>query len=168
MQSETKSSQSLELDYSLNTYEGIDDLIIRIWWKIHETGDVTLLLKKKIEITDKALAYCSDLWDTIRNQHIDKFGITKSYKEYLDKIYKVATLKADLALTQNRMIKTFLFLAEKELEALTTGKAPNEYKIKAIIQNAIGRHIDPNKETVVEYYSEIQLLEERPKQDGKN
>jgi hypothetical protein len=66
------------------------------------------------------------------------------------------------------MLKTFLKLAELELESLTSGKVPNEYKHKAMIQNAIGRHIDPNKETVVEYYSEIQLLEERSKQDGKN
>jgi hypothetical protein len=168
MQSEVKSSQSLELEYSLDTYESIEDLILRIWWKIHETGDVTLLLKDKTEITDKVIAYCSDMWDTIRNQHMDKFGITSSYKEYLNQIYKVATLKADLALSQNRMLKTFLKLAELELESLTSGKVPNEYKHKAMIQNAIGRHIDPNKETVVEYYSEIQLLEERSKQDGKN
>jgi hypothetical protein len=168
MQSEVKSSQSLELEYSLDTYESIEDLILRIWWKIHETGDVTLLLKDKTEITDKVIAYCSDMWDTIRNQHMDKFGITSSYKEYLNQIYKVATLKADLALSQNRMLKTFLKLAELELESLTSGKMPNEYKHKAMIQNAIGRHIDPNKETVVEYYSEIQLLEERSKQDGKN
>ena len=168
MQSEVKSSQSLELEYSLDTYESIEDLILRIWWKIHETGDVTLLLKDKTEITDKVIAYCSDMWDTIRNQHMDKFGITSSYKEYLNQIYKVATLKADLALSQNRMLKTFLKLAELELESLTIGKVPNEYKHKAMIQNAIGRHIDPNKETVVEYYSEIQLLEERSKQDGKN
>lgn len=168
MQSEKKSSQSLELEYSLDTYESIEDLILRIWWKIHETGDVTLLLKDKTEITDKVIAYCSDMWDTIRNQHMDKFGITSSYKEYLNQIYKVATLKADLALSQNRMLKTFLKLAELELESLTSGKVPNEYKHKAMIQNAIGRHIDPNKETVVEYYSEIQLLEERSKQDGKN
>jgi hypothetical protein len=168
MQSEKKSSQSLELEYSLDTYESIEDLILRFWWKIHETGDVTLLLKDKTEITDKVIAYCSDMWDTIRNQHMDKFGITSSYKEYLNQIYKVATLKADLALSQNRMLKTFLKLAELELESLTSGKVPNEYKHKAMIQNAIGRHIDPNKETVVEYYSEIQLLEERSKQDGKN
>lgn len=168
MQSEKKSSQSLELEYSLDTYESIEDLILRIWWKIHETGDVTLLLKDKTKITDKVIAYCSDMWDTIRNQHMDKFGITSSYKEYLNQIYKVATLKADLALSQNRMLKTFLKLAELELESLTSGKVPNEYKHKAMIQNAIGRHIDPNKETVVEYYSEIQLLEERSKQDGKN
>ena len=168
MQSEVKSSQSLELEYSLDTYESIEDLILRIWWKIHETGDVTLLLKDKTEITDKVIAYCSDMWDTIRNQHMDKFGITSSYKEYLNQIYKVATLKADLALSQNRMLKTFLKLAELELESLASGKVPNEYKHKAMIQNAIGRHIDPNKETVVEYYSEIQLLEERSKQDGKN
>jgi hypothetical protein len=99
MQSEVKSSQSLELEYSLDTYESIEDLILRIWWKIHETGDVTLLLKDKTEITDKVIAYCSDMWDTIRNQHMDKFGITSSYKEYLNQIYKVATLKADLALS---------------------------------------------------------------------
>jgi len=155
MQSEVKSSQSLELEYSLDTYESIEDLILRI-------------CKDKTEITDKVIAYCSDMWDTIRNQHMDKFGITSSYKEYLNQIYKVATLKADLALSQNRMLKTFLKLAELELESLTSGKVPNEYKHKAMIQNAIGRHIDPNKETVVEYYSEIQLLEERSKQDGKN
>ena len=168
MQLLRKLYQSLKRQSLPNTYTKTSNLVLDIWWEIHETGNVTLLLKDKIKITQKVVDYCSEMWDSIKDQHISKYGMNDAYVEYLDKVYKLTALKQDYAITQDRMKKTFIAIAEKELEAITKGKQPNNSRDLWLVNSSINVSLDRFKSTVDDYFSCLSILEEKASYAGAN
>src|SRR3990167_5681406 len=85
-------------------YTSIKELPIEVWFDIHETGDLMLLFKdqKKAFLTDKL----NDLFDTIYNQFLNKFGLSDEYISELEERKQVALLQADLIITGQRHLKT--------------------------------------------------------------
>lgn len=161
MLSKIKSYLSSYRRSRLEIYAGIDDLILRVWDDIHETGNVTLLIKNKFKLTTSIIDYCSDLWDDIRQEQVDAFGMPQEYKEYWN-------LKADLAInelkyatTNNAWFLNLIKIAKSELAELEKLPKQDRTDTKSIIEKywLNGQRIDRNVTTVKEYFSYIKLLE---------
>ena len=118
----------------LDTYTSINDLIVHIWWKIHETGDVTLLIKNKFKLSKDVLDYCERLWEDIQDQHLQKFGMPDWYAEYLEKVRILALRKINYALTQDRKLITWINIAQVDVDKLRPTKKVDNYRTKAILE----------------------------------
>lgn len=160
MPSEKNSSQSLSSKSQPNTYTSIEDLPIGVWWKVNKTGDVTLLLLSEEKQTEKVIDYCIEMWDTIRDEHIQVFGMSHAFEDYLRQLNKVSIKRANFAISQNGLDKTWLAIEEKELADMMPKKQQNDYKVKLTIERALGITIDPRVYTVMEYYTAIQVAQE--------
>lgn len=163
MPSGKKSYQSLGSELQLNTYTSIEDMPIYVWWKINSTGDVTLVFKDKLKLKDNHVniyGYCSDMWDAIKDEHIEVFGMSHAFEDYMRQLIKVGIKRANFALSQNGLDKTWLAIEERELSDMQSTKKHNEYKTKLMLERALGINIDPRTYTVMEYYTAIQLAQE--------
>ena len=161
MQSEKELYQSLEKELQLDTYKSIEDLVVYIWWKIHSTGDTTRLIKGDFEASDDTTIYCNLLWDKIKDEHIDQFGLPHEYISYLKQLKKVGIQRAKYAMSQNGIDNTWVQIEERELEDMKGVAPTNEYRTKAILEERRGYRIDPHSTTVMEYSTYIKLEQER-------
>lgn len=146
------------------SYVSIDDLPIYYWWEVHETGDVTLLLKdSKFPITEKLVNYCSDLWDDLRQQHLDYVGVSQEYSRYLKLIADVALAKLQHAISGDNWDLFKLELKQGELDEIKDSPKEDNSETKALIEKhwLNGQRLDPKKITVKEYYSYIKSLQKQ-------
>lgn len=153
---------------ALSTYTTIEDLMINPWWKIHSTGNLFLLVKGEYEETKKNFNYLSNVWDDIKEQHVEKFGIEWDFIRYIEARDDLKILELEYAITQNRMDWTLWQMEKRTFDIKYKPKKVNEFKIKAMIEKSLGVRIDPNTTSVVEYYSYIELLNEMSKQQKAN
>lgn len=142
-------------------YDSIENLPLHWWWEIDKTGNVSLLSKEKPKKLYKFLLYCSDMWDYIRDEHIKTFGLSQEYLEYQNKRANLGILKAEYAISQDRINITWIKLAEIELAALNQTKKQNNFKTKNIIEVTLGiPRIDPKEIMTVEYYNYLELAQQ--------
>jgi len=167
MQLKKKSSHSLKKNYSPKSvnppevYDSLTNLILSVWWRIHETGDVLLLLKDKHVKSHKLKSYCLCKWSELKEEYINKFGMSESNKEYWTKAADIAIQKIDFALTKDRTKKTFIHIAELELASITPKRdKADDWKTKSILEKALGKRINPSDTVVMEYYTDIELMQE--------
>ena len=145
-------------------YLSIDDLPIYYWWEIHETGDVTLLMpENKFRITESLVNYCSELWDDIRQQHLDYTGVSQEYSKYLRLIADMSMAKLQYAISNDNWDLFKLELIESELDAIKDSPKEDNLETKSLIEKhwLNGQRLDPKKTTVKEYYSYIKSLQKQ-------
>lgn len=135
-------------------YDSIKTLVINNWEEIRETGNISLLLKEKVQNPSfKLLRYCLDVWNEIRDEEIRRFDTLN--KEYFRATAKVATLKINHAISQSPMDFLRLELAEGELAGLAQlEKPPTVTETKFILQGS-GIDINTRTDTVEDYYTAI-------------
>lgn len=134
------------------TYNSVDDLPIKIWFKIHDTGDLSLLCKGK-QIYFDGLEI---LFETIYNEFISRFGFSDEYLSDLERKKRLANLQADFIITKQRHFKT-LIAVEKEIQrqnAKDVSKQDLEITL-AKISKYYGFKLSSRDLTVAEYYSYI-------------
>jgi hypothetical protein len=140
-----------------NCYTSIKELPIEIWFSIHETGDLLLLFKDQKEafLTDKL----NDLFDTIYNEFLDKFGLSDDYLSELEERKQIALLQADLIITGHKHLKTLIEVS-KQSETLIKKKLerPNDLgRTLAQLGKYYGYHLN-EKISVYQYYSHINAI----------
>ena len=147
----------------LDTYLGIKDLTLNLWWEIHETGDVSLLIKNPFKLTKDVVDSCSDIWDDIRQQHIDAFGMPEEYKDYLRKLADVAIAKLQYAISDDRTDKMFAKIAQLELDDIISQPKQSNQEAMSIIELSLDMRypIDPQTTTVEKYYGLVKLAQKK-------
>lgn len=138
------------------TYNSVDELPIKIWFKIHDTGDLSLLCKgKKIYFDELEI-----LFETIYNEFISRFGFSDEYLSDLERKKRLANLQADFIITKQRHFKT-LIAVEKEIQrqnAKDVSKQDLEITL-AKISKYYGFKLSSRDLTVAEYYSYINNIQ---------
>jgi len=132
-------------------FESIDDLPIKIWFNIHEKGDVTLLLKKKYEVID--MDFLLEQWESIYEGFIKEFGFSDEFLADLNWQINLAELKADFIITGQKHLKTLIKIEQNKFkdEIIKPLKLDNTLaKMSKYYGFKLGRDI-----TVREYYSYI-------------
>lgn len=142
----TKESKRIE------TYNSVDELPIKIWFKIHETNDLTLLCKNSGEYFEGLEV----LFEKIYDEFITRFGLSDEYLAELEAKKRLANLQADYIITKQRHLKT-LIAVEKEIQkhnATELKKQELEVTL-AKISKYYGFKLSSRDLTVAEYYSYI-------------
>lgn len=132
------------------------------WWKLHETNDFKWLLKNEKK---KVNRYAQKVFNRIREEFINEFGIDKKYEEYLNKIVKLTLLKIDICLNKNKSKKIFADLLELELEDMLSEsekKIFNDNGFSAV-SKYLGTSIKIKEISVYEFYSHIKAIERHAK-----
>jgi hypothetical protein len=145
-------------------YASIDDLPIYYWWEIHESGDVSMLIKdSKFPITNNLLDYCSELWDDLQQQHLDYVGVSIEYSKYLRLVADVSIAKLQYAISNDNWDLFKLELIQDDLDELKGSPKEDNMETKSMIEKhwLNGQRLDPKKTTVKEYYSYIKSLQKQ-------
>ena len=96
-------------------YKNIEDLPIKIWFDIHESGNYNLLLISKTKITDEIYNTLHKCWESIYEQYIKEFGLSDDYLAHINVKKKIANLQADLVITGQKHFKTLIYSHKQQL-----------------------------------------------------
>lgn len=136
-------------------YKDIDELPVKIWFKIHKTNDYSLLLEVKEELTEKQIVRLSLVWEILVDQWITRFGFSDEYNKELDGEVAIANLQADYIITNDRYYLTLIAL-EKEKIKMNKGEVKEPAELNTILAKMskhYGFKLSSQDLTTDEYYS---------------
>ncbi len=157
-----KRKQSRPIPYSImpsfELFDSIKNLVMCKWDEIHETGNISILLKTETQnATYKVLHYCRDTWDDINEQWATKFGMSFDFKAYWAKKAEVAALEIVYALSENNWDLMLMNLAKDELELIRPKGKPNSMNDALIIEKDTGIKLNLQTDSVYKFYSATKL-----------
>jgi len=149
-------------------YSSIDDLPQWNWTQIHKTGNLAYIKKldsyRNIEEDNRLVL--EQIWLSIYDQYLEEFGLSKEYKEILERKKEIARMKNEFIMTDNRNLLNFIKIEELELEAsFDKSEGMNFESVVVGIERVQKIHIDIKKITVFEYNNYLRTLKEE--QNGK-
>lgn len=152
-----KSTEELK---QLNCFRSIDELPIKSWFDIHNSGDYRLLLKEIVTINETDFEKLFDLWQEMYNDYMERFGLSEEFKENLDKQIEIAKLKAQLIITGKKHLRTIIRIKEEELNSDNSGikKPLGLEELLAKMSKSYGFKLESKELTVVQYYSYLKAL----------
>lgn len=133
-------------------YSSIEDLPIWNWNQVHDTGNLGYLLHDHSEEEREDLG---STWDSLYDQYIKAFGISKQYLKELQIRKKIAQLQCELIITGDLSLKSFIGAEESYLEDMRKGKKLTFYGSIKNIEKDRGFRFDPKIESVKTYYTYI-------------
>ena len=123
---------------------------------IHEKKDLKYLLRSNKKLTN----HSAKIFDNLYSEFISIFGVSKSYKEYLEKLVEIETAEIDRVLLKDETMQTFIEIMQIELEELKARTMGGSYIDGAIaIEKFMGFKLNQKEVSVFEYYSYIKNLE---------
>ena len=134
------------------------------WVRMHETGDFTLLIKKK------GFFYYNieQVWRGLLNDFYSKHGIKGDFKEYLKKMRKLTMLICENGIRFDPLKDVKIRLLEQEMTLFTSKTEAVDFFINVTsVSKFIGYRIDPHVMSVSEYYGNIKLMEAQAKAQTK-
>lgn len=153
----------LRSDSSL-MHTSIKSLSTAKWWEINETHNYTLILKGSHPITQKIYDKCEQVFESIDQQHIDKFGHPKAFLDYwrdLNSLY----IKKIKAATKGGSAESHYEYAQIRFDAQYKKSVANNYKLKGMVEKALnlGYRINPDTMPIIEFSSLVELANETVK-----
>jgi hypothetical protein len=135
---------------------------------IHKTGNLSYLKKldsyRKIEEDNTNVL--ESIWLNIYDEYLEEFGLSKEYKDILERKKEIARLKNEFIMTDNRSLLNFIKIEEIELEATFDKSESMSFESVVIgIERMQKVSIDVKKITVYEYNNYLRTLKEQ--KDGK-
>lgn len=148
--------QKLRLIYwQLRCFTSIEDLPVRTWFKIHETGDLSLLYKGYFKF---GFINLDKVWELLFNEFIRKGHLSKEYLKHVDMMVNIAKLECQAVINPTPIGKATLLLKRAELEekvAKQDNKPVSFMDIFSSVNKTLPYHLDPKTTTTDEFYSYI-------------
>jgi hypothetical protein len=94
---------------------------------------------------------------------VNRFGISESYMEVLEKRQEIACLQIDLHVTDDKFNKTLIGIAESELKELTNRKSSSTDEIKDYLEKYKGFHLSLHTITVAEWFGYVKNYSKQQK-----
>lgn len=158
-----------EKKYSDKCYTSVEDIPIYNWWKLHETGDYSYVLKEKHVVEEIVNPILREKWDQIYDTYISRFGFAPELMAIHNQEKKIAKLKAQRMATGNRKLNTDIKVEEHILQEMR--KMPQQkadfYEIKAVVEQARGIALDAKVVTAAEFFTYLALLKKTPTRNGR-
>lgn len=165
--------------WRLRYYTSIETLPIETWFKIHQTGDLKLLIRNKFYfklcfflllipigyflsvlvsfgLILLVLLYKENpakVWEKIYDEFIQRIGLSKEYTDYIERIKRVALLECEWVIEPSPINKAQLMIERMQLEDTQKQKNVEYSKIIAQVSKSQGYRINPKEVTVLEFYS---------------
>lgn len=147
-------SKSEEISKPLNCYETIDELPIKAWFDIHDTGDYRLLLKEPKEINSEEFHQLFEKWENLYNQYIARFGLSEEFLDDLNQQIEIANYRAEFIITGQRYFRTMIRVREEVLKSNRKDTKTFELEmLLAKMSKYYGFKLESRDLTVVQYYS---------------
>lgn len=132
------------------------------WANLHdlEPENYTLLAKDKENVC-KSCAQVA--YERISKSIPDVFGYPDYYKRVVKAQSKLERLEIKFATTKDRIFITDIELAKIDLELISKNK-PSEFSYWSMffdLENALGRNLDRNEETIFSVYTRCKDLEKQ-------
>lgn len=147
----------------LELFDSIHVMPIFNWWNLHKTNDLKwLMVDHKVPLTKRIIKDLYELFDKLNDEFIKEFGFAEEFKEYLEKKREIELLKLEVSFGTDLTAKTFLDIAEKELEKMNKDfEGGNFSNIKASLEKAMGFQINPKETSVYDYHNYIKFVQEK-------
>ncbi len=114
-----KSEENLQPKEVVEVFNSIDNLPQWNWTMVHKTGNLSYIKRldtyRKIE--DDSSEELEKAWLSIYDEYLEEFGLSKEYKEILERKKDIARMKNEFIMTDNRSLLNFIKIEELELEA---------------------------------------------------
>lgn len=144
-----------------SVYSRLDEISAWLWFEIHNTGNLLLLIKKK-----RLFGNLSKAWERLNDKYIKEVGLNSRYLAYLEKIKQQTINICDSALDNDTMATFRREVMEAELEDFLK-PSNNNIENHAILEKFMGFRIDLKKVSILEYESMIKLLIKHGKESSK-
>ena len=152
---------NLQPDKLEKVYSSIDDLPQWNWEQIHKTGNLAFIkeLKSYRKIKEDKSATLQQLWEDIYNEYLTEFGLSKQYLDLLERKKKLARLKNEFILTDDRSLLNFIKIEQMELDASFDKGAGMSFESVVIgIEKIQKVNIKIKEITVYEYNNYLRTL----------
>lgn len=143
--------------YKSKCYNGIDELPVFNWWKVHGTNDLTFLYRIKKNISSANESECLvEVWRAIYDEYIERFGFSESYLEILNKRKQIAMMEIDMALSGDTGLKTLINVEKDILDKVVNSQVKGDFMdIKVAIEKQLKFHLNIKDISVAEFYSYV-------------
>lgn len=159
----------MSLKSDLKFYIDLDELPIKNWINIHKNSSLKYIIKNidydEFEITEEIEEIINEKWVILYDDYIDNYGLNKKYKRVLELERRIALLKCDMWIKENKFLKNEIRINEKKLlkeqTKNTIDKKGNDFtKQIVVIEKWLGSIIDIDKLSTKKYLTYLQMLEE--------
>lgn len=149
-------------------HNNIKNLPTSKWWEINETRDYTLLLKNTTVVTRRIHNKCTAVFESIEQQHIDKFNHSKEFIDYWNDLYRLYKKKIKASVNGGSDESHYEF-AQIRFDAMYKGKKMNNYKLKGSVERILNLsyRIDPDVMPIIEFSTLVESAKETT-QDARN
>lgn len=137
--------------YKRRCFTSVEDLPIMVWFKIHESQDLTLLFKGY----KTRFVNLQQVWKIIYDEYIQRIGLNGEYLDYLNALKKIAILECECTITPEPIKKTLLNIEKEKLKEKTTKSGGSYTDIIAQVSKQQGYPVW--KVSVLEFYSYIKI-----------
>lgn len=156
-----KLGYNLQPEKLAKVYSSIDDLPQWNWEQVHKTGNFAYIKQlknyRKIEV-DKSPTL-EQLWEDIYNEYLEEFGLSKQYLDLLERKKKLARLKNEFILTDDRSLLNFIKIEQMELDAaFSKGEGMSFESVVIGIEKIQKINIKTKEITVYEYNNYLRTL----------
>ena len=154
---EQKSAQ----DKTPKIFSSIDDLPQWNWVQVHKTGNLAYIKKLNSyrNINEDNSLVLEQVWLTIYDEYLTEFGLSKEYKEILERKKQIARMKNEFIMTDNRALLNFIKIEELELEATFDKSETMGFEsVVVAIEKVKKFKIDIKKITVFDFNNYIRTL----------
>lgn len=152
----------LEKKFLPEVYISLDELPIKIWWDINETGNISLLLKRKMAINQNHILILNETFRNLINAFIKEHGFSDKYKEVIEKKKEMALHYVNLIVKEDNTEKVHIRILEREIKELQAEMSIHKGKnldLKVYVDKFMGYSIDIYKYSVSEYMNCIKMME---------
>ena len=144
-------------------FSSIDDLPQWNWTMIHKTGNLAYIkqLDSYRKVKEDNSLVLEQVWLSIYDEYLEEFGLSKEYKEILERKKEIARMKNEFIMTDNRSLLNFIKIEELELEASFDKSEGMSFESVVIGLERVQKiHIDIKKITVFEYNNYLRTLKD--------
>lgn len=162
-------SKRLERLFLDSCYTSIDTLPLFYWDKVHETDNLSYLIRTKNTHIKKKRPnkfqelYLKKLWRDLLEQFIARFGFSENILDIDAKEVEIGRLRVERLVNSDRSLGAIIEIAERELaEMKRETVSGNSHELKAIVELEWG-YLNPMVITVSEFHSYVKILQARNK-----
>lgn len=140
----------------------INTLSIFAWWTIRETGDLTLIMREKREISPVEAHCLNIIYQELENEYIKVIGWSDEQKQIFELQNEIIEYSKKILPPEcDDTLWTWLDIAQqnlKEIKSRTTGKA-NLLQIVVSLEKVCKVSLDIDKCSVSKFYAFIKMAE---------
>jgi len=140
--------------FLVNYYATIHDLPAHNWFRVHDTGDMSYLLRNRKKIGTMRQYLLSGVWADLYDQYIEAFGFSKEFLTILEKQKEVALLQCEKIMSNDKSLNAIINVAKSELNDMRKDTSGGNYMTARMhIEKVTGVPFNLRTNSVYEFYS---------------